>query len=302
MARTAKGLSKHPQHGFRLTIGKKTDGKPRLFWLGHARTTAEYHADALKGQFDFMKAEGRDIWTEADKARVKWHLAQFKQAMGLLRDRHRGDERQLDEQRNTLEQKSQQQEALLGEAPAPAPEQPTTAAPAPGRTLHDAIKAYLDTLDGKRVSESHKWRARQVVDTVLKSVRKDCPLADVDFLWLDRLADYFKARPMGTKFKRPMRPETVATTLRYFRSFFVWLDDTEFGGWEEPRKLLRPFRVRAADLMTTDELRESTTIEQFDVGTLVKLYKAGNAFQQMVMMSALFTGGTQERTFRFDEG
>ena len=56
MARTAKGLSKHPQHGFRLTIGKKADGKPRLFWLGHARTTAEYHADALKGQLDFMNS------------------------------------------------------------------------------------------------------------------------------------------------------------------------------------------------------------------------------------------------------
>jgi hypothetical protein len=50
MARTAKdGLSKHPTKGFRLTIGKKVNGRPRLFWLGQNRSTAEYHADALKG-------------------------------------------------------------------------------------------------------------------------------------------------------------------------------------------------------------------------------------------------------------
>ena len=135
VARTAKGLSKHPQHGFRLTIGKKADGKPRLFWLGHTCTTAEDYADALKGQFDSMKAAGRDIWTEANEARVKWHLAQFKQAMGLLRDRDRGDERQVDEQRNTLDQKGQRLEAFLGEAPASTPEQPATAAPPKGSRI-----------------------------------------------------------------------------------------------------------------------------------------------------------------------
>jgi hypothetical protein len=67
-------------------------------------------------------------------------------------------------------------------------------------TLYDGITGYLDTLDGNRVSESHKWRARQIVDSVLKSVRSDCRLAEIDFLWLDRLTDHFRARPFVAKY------------------------------------------------------------------------------------------------------
>jgi hypothetical protein len=52
------------------------------------------------------------------------------------------------------------------------------------------------------------------------------------------------------------------------RTFFNWVDDTGYGGWVGPRKLLRPFRVRAADLMTPRELRAAATIKQFDIGQL----------------------------------
>jgi hypothetical protein len=76
-----------------------------------------------------------------------------------------------------------------------------------------------------------------------------------------------------------------------------------------PRKLLRPFRVRAADLMTPRELRAAATIEQFTVEQLVKLYRAGTQFQRCVMLAALFTGGTQQELailtkeeFNLDDG
>lgn len=66
MARTMKGgLSEHPQHGFRITIGKKQNGQPRLFWLGKGRRIAEHHAALLRAHFESMREQGRDIWTDA---------------------------------------------------------------------------------------------------------------------------------------------------------------------------------------------------------------------------------------------
>jgi hypothetical protein len=143
------------------------------------------------------------------------------------------------------------------------------------------------------VSQAHRWRAKQVLDQTLKSLRKDCPLTEIDYLWLDRLCDHYKARPKTLRTKKPMRPETVVTTLRYLRTFFNWIDDTGYGGWMGPRKLLRPFRVRATDLMTPRELRAAATIRQFTIEELVKLYKTASDFQKMLMLAALFTGGTQ---------
>ncbi len=62
MARTAKdGLSRHPQHGFRLTIGKKADSNPRLFWLGKDRFIAEAHAGLLRDRFDDEDAAPRGL-------------------------------------------------------------------------------------------------------------------------------------------------------------------------------------------------------------------------------------------------
>jgi hypothetical protein len=294
MARTAKdGLSRHPEKGFRITIGKKADGKPRLFWLGQHRATAEYHADALKGQFSHMKAADRDVWTPEDEERVRWYVGQFKESMRLLRARQEADLRQLDEARISLEQKGRMLDAILGDFLVPAVKPALVAAP-PKATLYSAIKAYVAAIKHKPMSDKHKERAVQVVEANLKRVRTDCPLTDVDFAWLDSLCDFYKSRPKNLKDGKQMKPAGVANVLRYLRLFFVWLDDTEFGGWQAPRKLHKPFKVRVADLMTSMEHREASTIEQFDVPTLVKLYQAGTNRQKAIMLASLFTGGTQQ--------
>lgn len=88
-------------------------------------------------------------------------------------------------------------------------------------------------------------------------------------------------------------PTYVATNLKYLRAFFVRLDDAGWGGWEGPKKLVRPFRVNTTDLMSPVELKEAGTIEQFDLPTLKKMYHAGNPTQPAWLLTALFTGGTQ---------
>jgi hypothetical protein len=286
MARTAKGgLSKHPKHGFRLTIGKKPDGKPRLFWLGHNRFIAEYHAEALQRRLKFvMKAQGRDVWTPGDEQIISDEVALMKAGVAAL-----------NRQQPIDLQTVQLQNRVVAEVIGNTKPQATTPGVQPARqvTLYGAIKTYLETLDGKRISQAHKWRSRQVLDKTLKGIRSDCPLDQIDYLWLDRLCDHFKARPKTAKTGEPMRPETVVTTLRYLRTFFNWIDDSSFGNWEGPRKLVRPFRVRASDLMSSAELREAATIKQFDVATLVKLYQSASDAQKTWMLTALFTGGTQ---------
>jgi hypothetical protein len=289
MGRVAKtGLSKHDTKGYRLSVGKKPDGGYRTFWLGHDRAVAEYHANMLRERFIFMRAQGREVWTPEDEDAVREFVDFFKLGMTKLRQQHERDVLEVQQKGNLLD-------AVFGQPAAPASAQQTASPAAAGKqsTLYDAIKVYLAALDGKRMSESHRWRARQILETTLKGIRKDCPLADIDYLWLDKLCDYFKARPKVDKTGKPMRPQTVVTTLRYLRAFFNWIDDTGFGGWQGPRKLLRPFRARTTDLMTPAEVRASTTIEQFDITTLVKLYRAGSDRQKVWMLTALFTAGTQ---------
>jgi hypothetical protein len=43
MARLPDGrISKHDVHGYRVTVGRKADGKPRLFWLGKNEEPGRY--------------------------------------------------------------------------------------------------------------------------------------------------------------------------------------------------------------------------------------------------------------------
>ncbi|HEV7300566.1 MAG TPA: hypothetical protein VGN72_14470 [Tepidisphaeraceae bacterium] len=290
-------LSFRGRQGFSKDVGryrKPDDNKVvgKRFWLGHdqARSTwlasiiSEYHQQ-------FVQGDGDGLWTSAHLKAIEFIVDARDHITRRKAERLRGELAGFNQRPPVADI----QPLTFSLSPAVViPMRP--AAPAKstqGDSLYGAIDAYLATLNGKRVSDAHKWRAKQVLDRTLKGIRSDCPLAEINYLWLDRLADHFKARPK-TRRGGPMRPETVVTTLRYIRTFFAWCDDVAFGGWEGPRKLVRPFRVRANDLMSPVELRAAATIEQFDVGILAKLYQSGSEFQQMLILAGLFIGATQK--------
>jgi hypothetical protein len=170
MARAAKdGLSKHPKHGFRLTIGKKADGKPRLFWLGQNRFQAEYHAQLLRERYQFtMKREGRDVWNADDEKAVADFLIEMKARMAGLPAMAAARVEQAKTEERIIK-------AVTGG-------QPTGQAPAPASTpsgrpmLYEAIAAYTEAMKGKQSSDKHRQRAIQVVEVNLKAARKDCPM------------------------------------------------------------------------------------------------------------------------------
>ena len=289
------GITFQAGKGFKKCIGwyQHEDGRrlPKIHWLGHDAEHAKYLAFSLQKAWIIMQSDGPRGWTPADVAKVKAYVSG---GADMLRDALKD----ADEQQRELDARR----AMLAKvafvtpngasAVEPAPTSPTTEPQRP--MLYAAIAAYVASIKGKRMSDKHKQRAQQVVEVNLKRVRKDCPLTDVDFAWLDALADHFKNRPANLKDGKPLSPAGVKNILTYLRLYFQWLDDSSWGGWEAPRKLLKPFKVRVDDLMTPVELRAAGTIEQFDVATLKVLYHTATERQRAIMLAALFTGATQQ--------
>lgn len=296
MPRLAAGqLSKHPTKGFRVSVGTYLkDGAPteKVFWLGHNEQAASFAAHTYRTGWAQLRAAGYEHWTDDLIGRAKATIAVSQQRLAAMFEMQAKDQEQLDRKAERLEEFRSIAQPLSTSTSTPAAD----AAPVGSSgvaTLYRAIDAYLTAFKAKRHSDAHKWRAEQIVRTTLKRLREDCPLSQIDYVWLDRLCDYFKARPASLKNGKPLSPETVVTTLRYLRAFFMWLDDSGFGGWEGPRKLARPFRVRREALMTPGELKDAATIRQFDLPTLRKLYSAATDTQKALMLTAIFTGGTQ---------
>lgn len=302
MAGKAKqGLSKHETKGYRISIGKKPDGGARTFWLGHDREVANHAATMYRRNWEGIVARGGTCWTPEVENHVKQLIEGYKEMFLTVLPTHYARQRlvvdqDIERQRAERVAPIAANEKLLEMFSSPAAAPAADPEPAPAKdtpTLHNAIDAYLKSLAGKPLSDAHKATADRVLNIHLKKLRPDVPLADINYLWLDALADHFKSRPANKKTGQRWSPGYVACHLKYCRAFFVWLDDANWGGWEGPRKLVRPFRVNTTELMTPAEMKASAVIEQFDVPTLCKLYHAANPTQQAWMLTALFTGGTQ---------
>jgi hypothetical protein len=72
MARLPDGrISKYDVHGYRVTVGRKADGKPRLFWLGKNEEPARYAAHCYREAWQQIQAVGIRHWTPELERRVK---------------------------------------------------------------------------------------------------------------------------------------------------------------------------------------------------------------------------------------
>jgi hypothetical protein len=258
MARTAKqGLSHHATKGFRLSIGKKPDGNYKSFWLGRERLLAEYHAHTLRGQFQNMQLQEREVWTEEDEAKVRWYVDQYQAMQVALRQRHAADVR-------GVETRGQFLNAVIIGDPVPARASKRTTedtAIKPKLTLHSAIDAYVEAFKNKVLSEAHKERTRQLLDD-LKRFRGDVSLSEIDRVWLQTLTDHIKSRPKARKRKTHLSPYTVRNMLRAWSRFVDWLDanadSDRFGHWQAPRRWEDLFQVRLTKLMSKARWAEAS--------------------------------------------
>lgn len=275
MARTAKqGLSHHATKGFRLSIGKKPDGNYKTFWLGRERLLAEYHANTLRGQFQNMQLQDREVWTEDDEASVKWYVDHFRAMQIGLRERQAADVRQVQLTGQFLNA------VIIGDPVSPRAKRQSSEDPAiqPKLTLHSAIDAYVEAFEKKVLTEGHKERTRQLLND-LKHFRGDVPLAEIDRVWLQTLTDQIKSRPKSRKRKTRLAPYTVRNMLRSWSRFIDWLDanadSARFGRWEAPRRWEDLFQVHLTKLMSKAERDahadgpKHLTLEQ-----VIRLYRA----------------------------
>jgi hypothetical protein len=200
MARSAPGgLSQHPTKGFRLKIGKRPDGKPRLFWLGHDRPTANAFAHILRHRFMAMKRAGRDIWLDDDVQDCREFVATYREAMEAMRMRLAKDQSELDMRKTLLEAVWGNRANEVSKTPAKKSSAETTG------NLHAAIDAYVEGLKQGAISSSHKERTVQLLGD-LKRLRSDVTLASIDRVWLQELTDYLRSRPKSRKNGRPLAP------------------------------------------------------------------------------------------------
>lgn len=295
------GVTYRGRQGYSKDIGKyvKPDGKlaPKRFWLGHDQSRAIWLAAVHLEAYRLFVAPEDGVWSQ--------HAYN---AITLVTSTEDDGTRRLARRAATLAT-TLQERAPIDDVPyiqlptlavQTAPTSvatATSATPTTTCTLYAAIAAYVKSLNGKRLSDKHKIRARQVVEVNLKKVRKDCTIATIDYAWLDSLADHFKNRPTR-KDGKPMKAGGVKVILAYLRLFFTWLDDNAAAwGWNAPAKVTKPFKLSAEDvraMKSPTELLAEENIAQFDVATLVTLYRAANDRLRAIMLTALFTGATQQ--------
>ena len=91
--------------------------------------------------------------------------------------------------------------------------------------LYHALDQYVSATKGKAISPAY---SRRIAETVgdLKVFRQDCPLVNVDRLWLDNLTDEFKGRHLRrtknlrTGKREPIHSATVKTFLQRWKQAF----------------------------------------------------------------------------------
>ena len=237
MARTAKGgLSKHPVKGFRITIGKKPDGKPKLFWLGQDRRAAERRAGVLKDQFTRMRSQSRTTWTAEDIAlvdRVVAYLAREEQRTFQQIDEAMAG---LEETRRELEQDRSEAEVMFGPAPVTPPA--TTEVVEAQPMLHAMIDRYVKYIEGERdKSDATKVRLRECMDAA-KHYHPNIDVARLNRLWIDEMCQFWRNLPSNRKTRKPIRSRTAKTVLGYLLQFFKWMSDNEAAtGFVEPKRM-----------------------------------------------------------------
>jgi hypothetical protein len=283
-------LGRRHAKGFRISVGRTTAGTQCRIWLGQHEGEAQQRAQAIIAVWGDMAASGVTAWSpkliEMAKTLGDQKVAAFRQFTSSLRSEYIAREASVEEFRSRISDIVE-----VPARPAVSVQQPQAEA-RNEPSLYGAMTAYQETLAGKRVSPSHRGNVRQILDRVKKH-QPDVPISDIDFAFLDRLADHWKSRPVSPTHGTPLAPATVIGTLRELRAFFSWADDTSWGGWTGPRKLAKPFRCERKDLMTNAEIRKAGTIDQFTIPDLVKLYQAANDRERCIMLTALFSASTQ---------
>lgn len=315
MPKLAAGeLSKHPSKGYRLTCGTYVapDGKrrPKVFWLGSDKNKALLDAARIRWYAWVAAAEGG--WNPGLIARMK-----ATDTISLVRQRY--VEAELTRQRLAPHIAP---EVVVHVHPAVTPQQNVAAPlapPARAAMLHAALDSFVAAVRQKQtLSRSHRKTISDSI-TALKHYRQDCPLADLDYAWLEGFTAELRGRPLSRRKDRltgrylPIKPYTVRRLLQHLRQALQWIsrqhESPRFGGWRAPSEWRELFSVELKQLMNKAERdRAADGPEQLTIDEIRRLYQAasrsrGGLLHPILFLTGLFAGlgQTELSTARRDE-
>ena len=298
-------LSKHPTKGYRLTCGwyvKDGVRRPKVFWLGKDLARATVEAQKIRWSAPIAAVAGG--WTKEYEQQVRGI-----DTIALVRQRFQ----EAEQLRQTLTPHLAPGVVVQLPPPPPASPPPSSSPPhapaAPPGTpmLHAALDAFVEATQLRALSWSHK---KTIGDSIaaIKQYQADCPLAGVDYAWLEALTSHIKARPASRRRCRrtgqyePIRPYTVRRLLQHARMAVQWLHkqhgSTRFGGWRAPAEWRELFHVQLTRLMSKGERDKAADgPEQLTVEEIVRLFRAARAgrppLHPILFLMGLFTAQGQ---------
>lgn len=128
----------------------------------------------------------------------------------------------------------------------------------------------------------------------IKDALDDMPLLMIGAEQLQKIVNYYKARPKNKNSGKPIKYDTAIHMIRSARRLFDYLDMTN--RWEMPKRFNDIFRVSKNDFTPTREerLKARKGIQIFTVDELVILHKYTTPQMRKWLIVALNIGATQK--------
>lgn len=176
-----------------------------------------------------------------------------------------------------------------------------------GATLYEAIDAYA--AHALRATKRESGRVESATALRLKDSTPDMELSDFGYSALERLKQYWTARPeaklSGGKLSgHPISLHTVDGHLSVARRLVRWLDRSDVFKWEIPRHGLDALKVNLQRLATTSEIAQKRHgVAVLDAPHLVTTYTHATDFERLVLLLGLNCAMSHAEliTLRWDE-
>lgn len=174
-----------------------------------------------------------------------------------------------------------------------------------GDRLHHAIDQFAERCEAKNTNEFGRVEARYA--RRLKQCMSDIDLGELDRSVIEKMADYWRARPKArtrAKKSKPISLHTVETQLKVLRRFLRWLDDHEAIPWRMPRRAIEATRMNLKALRTPEEsARMARGVQVFAVDHLTTIWQHATDSERVMISLALNAAMAQAELcgLRWDE-
>ncbi|WP_339735029.1 hypothetical protein [uncultured Gimesia sp.] len=172
-------------------------------------------------------------------------------------------------------------------------------------TFYEAIDAYIADINknGEKLSDGMlkpSQRKRVQYSEKLKE-HSDCSLSQLNYDKCNEFFSYWRNRPLGKRGTQ-LTKSSAKHQIDELTRLFKWLDSSSQFAWELPRN----FENLSKKIVTTEEDHSTASLitkNSYSPEQLAKLYKAGDSFEQLLLLVGLNCafGAAEFGRLTFDE-